>query len=57
MSHMISYHIFHIPISYQISCLISNPMSYTIFYRLDWFRPWIRKLQVLSQAVKQSFME
>ena len=33
------------PISYPISCTISH--------RLDFFHPWIRKLQVLSQTVKQ----
>ena len=31
---------------------ISDPISCTISYRLDFFHPWIRKLQALSQAVK-----
>jgi hypothetical protein len=50
---MISY-----PISYLINVSDTIPdiwpdVIHDIWHRTDWFHPWIRKLLVLSQAVKK----
>jgi hypothetical protein len=45
---MISY-----PISHAIIPDIWPDVIHNIWYRTDWFHPWIRRLPVLSQAVKK----